>query len=128
MESEIPQKCARCSGTGDVPQLCYCKRSLQQKRLNMSYSRNNKTKLAAAVISIISLVAIALWQLNLFLYYRNSTGHLDMQAGINHLWLALGSAIISILTLFIVFSVLVHYDGDNERHIISRVKSWKISR
>lgn len=94
----------------------------------MSYFRKNQTKLVLAVTGAVSLAVVALWQLNLFLLYRNANGELDMQAGVNHLWWSVGLGLLAAVVTFFVFSVLVHYDKDNERHIFSRARAWKIRR
>jgi uncharacterized membrane protein YdcZ (DUF606 family) len=90
--------------------------------------RSNKTKIASAAAAAISLLLIALWQLNLFLLQSSADGQLDAQAGTNHLWWAVGSGVLASIIVFSVFSVLVHLDGDDEKHIVSKIKTWNIRR
>lgn len=94
----------------------------------MSYFRKNKTKFVLAVTGGVALMAMALWQLNLFLLSRNDHGELDMAAGMSHLWWSLALGGTAAIITFLVFSILVRYDRTNERTILSRSKGWKIGR
>ncbi len=84
--------------------------------MNISKSRTN---VLAAVIGLMSIAAIAIWQFYLFVTFRNAQGLFDAQGGTNHLWWAIGAALIACIGGFFAFSVLVRYDKANEMHITS---------
>lgn len=85
----------------------------------MSKIRKSLTNVLAAVAGVIALAAIAIWQFYLFVTFGNSQGIVDVQGGTNHLWWAIGVGLIACLASFLVFSVFLRYDKDNEMHIIS---------
>lgn len=79
--------------------------------------RKNLTNVLLAVIGVIAIAAVAVWQFYLFVTFKTSHGVLDVQGGATHLWLALGAAFLACLAGFLVFSVFLRYDKDNEMHI-----------
>lgn len=85
----------------------------------MSNISKSLTNVLAAVTGVIALAAVAIWQFYLFVTFRNSQGIVDVQGGTNHLWWAIGVGLIACLASFLVFSVFLRYDKDNEMHITS---------
>lgn len=85
----------------------------------MSYIKKSLTNVLAAVIVVIAIAAIAIWQFYLFVTFRDSQGVVDVQGGTHHLWWAIGAGLIACLASFLVFSVFLRYDKDNEMHITS---------
>ncbi len=81
--------------------------------------RKSPANILAAVIGVTSIAAIAIWQFYLFVTFKNAQGLVDVQGGTQHLWWAIGAALIACLAGFLVFSVFVRYDKDNEIHITS---------
>jgi uncharacterized membrane protein len=84
--------------------------------MNIRKSLNN---VLAAVVGLMSLAVIAIWQFHLFVTFKDSQGFLDAQGGTYHLWWASSAAIAACLAGFFVFSVFVHYDKTNEMHVTS---------
>ena len=82
------------------------------------YIRKSLTNVLLSVLGVIALAAVAVWQFYLFATFRTSHGVLDVQGGSIHLWLAIGAVLASCLAGFLVFSVFLRYDKDNEMHII----------
>ena len=85
----------------------------------MSNIRKSLTNVLAAVAGVIAIATVAVWQFYLFVTFRNSQGIMDVQGGTNHLWWAIGVGLIACLASFLVFSVFLRYDKDNEMHITS---------
>jgi hypothetical protein len=81
--------------------------------------KKSPANVLAAVIGLMSIAAIAIWQFYLFVTFKNTQGFVDVQGGTQHLWWAIGAALIACLAGFLVFSVFVRYDKDNEIHITS---------
>jgi hypothetical protein len=79
--------------------------------------RKSLTNVLAAVVGVIAIAAIAVWQFYLFVTFRTSQGVMDLQGGTIHLWLAIGAAMLACLAGFLVFSVFLRYDKNNELHI-----------
>jgi hypothetical protein len=81
--------------------------------------RKSLTNVLAAVIGVVAIAAIAIWQFYLFVTFKDSLGLVDVQGGTHHLWWAVGAALIACLAGFLMFSVFVRYDEANEMHITS---------
>ena len=81
------------------------------------YIRKSLTNVLSAVLGVIAIAAVAVWQFYLFVTFRTSHGILDAQGGAIHLWLAIGAVFVACLAGFLVFSVFLRYDKDNEMHI-----------
>jgi predicted exporter len=81
--------------------------------------RKSPANVLAAVIGVSLIAAIAIWQFYLFVTFKNTQGLMDVQGGTQHLWWALGAALIACLAGFLVCSAFVSYDKDNEIHITS---------
>jgi Kef-type K+ transport system membrane component KefB len=81
--------------------------------------KKSPTNVLAAVVGVMSIAAIAVWQFYLFVTFKNTQGIVDVQGGTQHLWWAIGAALIACLAGFLLFSVFVRYDKDNEIHITS---------
>jgi hypothetical protein len=81
------------------------------------YIRKSLTNVLGAVIGVIAVAAVAVWQFFLFVTFKSSHGVVDVQGGTIHLWLAIGAALIACLAGFLVFSVFLRYDKSNELHI-----------
>jgi hypothetical protein len=79
--------------------------------------RKSLTNVLLAVTGVTALAAVAVWQFYLFVNFRTSQGVLDVQGGSVHLWLAIGAVFAACLAGFLVFSVFLRYDKDNEMHI-----------
>ena len=85
----------------------------------MSYVRKNSRKVFGSIAGILGVAAIGLWQFYRFATFTNEQGVLDLQGGRGHLWWAIAMAVLACTAAFIVFSVLMRQDTDDELHITS---------
>jgi amino acid permease len=85
----------------------------------MSYARKNMKNLVGSIIGVILLSAIAVWQFYQFVAFKNPNGITDSQGGIGHLWWAIAMAIFAFGAAFLVFSVFLRHDIEDELHITS---------
>lgn len=83
------------------------------------YIRKSLTNVLSAVLGVIALAAVAVWQFYLSATFRTSHGVLDVHGGAIHLWLATCAVLAACLAGFLVFSVFLRYDKGNEMHIIA---------
>ena len=60
------------------------------------------TDILDIIIGVIACV-VAIWQLILFVTFKDAAGRSDMMAGINHLWLAIIAAIVAVACVVVYF-------------------------
>jgi uncharacterized membrane protein len=75
--------------------------------------RKSATSVLTAVIGVIALVMLAIWQFYLFVVFKGSSGVANAPGGTLHLWLAIGITLIACISFF-VFSVFLRHDWDDE--------------
>lgn len=56
----------------------------------------------SVLVGIVAL-AVALWQFYVFVIYRNPQGAYDVEGGTQHLWTAIGAAVIAFICGLIFF-------------------------
>ena len=81
--------------------------------------KKSLTNILAAVVGVLALAAMAVWQFYLFVTFKDSQGLVAAPGGTHHLWWALGAALSACLAGLLMFSVFVRYDETNEMHITS---------
>ena len=79
----------------------------------MSYAKKNLKNVAGSIVGVIVVAAIAVWQFYLFVTFK------DLQGGTSHLWWAIAMAVLACTSAFLVFSVFVRHDTDDDLHITS---------
>jgi hypothetical protein len=79
-----------------------------------------RKSLLPALIAVISLAAVAVWQFYAFVTFKDETGLVDVQGGRLHLWVAVGLGLIACIATFLILSVLVRHDRSDEMHITSQ--------
>ena len=79
----------------------------------MSYARKNMKNVAGSIVGVIAVAAIAVWQFYLFVTFKSVEG------GSGHLWFAIAMAVLACGAAFLVFSVFVRHDSDDDLHITS---------
>jgi hypothetical protein len=84
----------------------------------MSRKKSRKTFLSALII-VMSIAVIAVWQFYMFVTFKNPNGIVDVQGGIQHLWWAIGIGLLACTAAFLFFSVFLRYDRNDEMHITS---------
>lgn len=85
----------------------------------MSYARKNFKNMLGAIVGVIVVSAIAVWQFYLFVTFQSAAGVPDGQGGTGHLWWAIIMALLACAAAFLVFSVFVRHDTDDDLHITS---------
>lgn len=79
----------------------------------MSYARKNMKNIAGSILGVIALAAIAVWQFYLFVTFENAQG------GTGHLVWAIAMTVLAFGVAFLVFSVFLRHDTDDDLHITS---------
>ena len=79
----------------------------------MSYAKKNLKNVVGSIIGVIVVSAIAVWQFYAFVTFK------DVEGGTSHLWWAIAMSILAFGSAFLVFSVFVRHDSDDELHITS---------
>lgn len=79
----------------------------------MSYASKNIKNVTASIIGVGVVAAIAIWQFYMFVTFKNLDG------GNGHLWLAIAMAFLACVAAFLVLSVFVRHDTDDDLHITS---------
>jgi Kef-type K+ transport system membrane component KefB len=86
----------------------------------MSYARKNIKNVTGSILGVIVVAGIALWQFYLFVTFKSPQG------GSGHLWWALAMAVLACGAAFLVFSVFIRHDTDDDLHITSTGRSTSI--
>ena len=79
----------------------------------MSYAKKNIKNVTGSIVGVVVVAAIAVWQFYLFVTLEGA------KAGTSHLWWAIAMAVLACIAGFLVFSVFVHHDTDDDLHITS---------
>lgn len=79
----------------------------------MSYARKNLKNVMGSIVGVIAVGAIAVWQFYLFVTFKS------VQSGTSHLWWAIAMAVLACGAAFLVLSVFVRHDTDDDLHITS---------
>jgi succinate dehydrogenase hydrophobic anchor subunit len=79
----------------------------------MSYAKKNIKNVTGAIAAVIVVAAIAICQFYLFVTYESVEG------GTAHLWWAIAMSVLACGAAFLVLSVFVRHDTDDDLHITS---------
>ena len=79
----------------------------------MSYARKNLKNVTGSIAGVIVVAAISIWQFYLFVTFNG------LQGGTSHLWWAIAMAVLACTSAFLVFSIFVRHDTDDDLHITS---------
>ena len=82
----------------------------------MSYDGKSLTSTVLIVIGIV-WAAVAVWQFYLFVVFRDAHGAFDVQGGGQHLWYAIGAAVLTCVCL--CFGIFRRINQTEEFHITS---------
>ena len=85
----------------------------------MAYIKKSLTNVLSAVVVVMALVAVAVWQFYLFISFKNALGGAGMLGGTHHLWLGFGAALIAFIAGLFLFSVLVRNKRKDDLNIAS---------
>ncbi len=86
----------------------------------MSYARKNIKNVTGSIVGVVVVAAIAVWQFYLFVTFKGAQG------GSSHLWWAMAMAVLACGAAFLVFSVFLRHDTDDDLHITSTGRSTVI--
>jgi hypothetical protein len=84
----------------------------------MSHRKSRKNILSGG-IGVMFITAVAVWQFYQFVTFQNADGIGDLQGGKHHLWWAIGLGLFAFIVAFLLFSVFLRYDRNDEMHITS---------
>jgi hypothetical protein len=79
----------------------------------MSYARKNMKNVTGSIVGVVAVAALSIWQFYLFVTANNVPG------GTSHLWWAIVMAVLACSAAFLVLSVFVRHDTDDDLHITS---------
>jgi hypothetical protein len=85
----------------------------------MSNIKKSGMNILAMAVGVIALGAVAVWQFYSFATFKDSQGVVDVQGGGHHFWWGLVAALLACVIGFVVFSVFLRYDKEDELHITS---------
>ena len=77
----------------------------------MSYARKNIKNVTGSIAAVIVVAAIAIWQFYQFVTFSGVEG------GSSHLWWAIAMGALACGAAFLVFSVFLRHDTDDDLHI-----------
>jgi hypothetical protein len=86
----------------------------------MNDFRKNSTKMIGAILGIMALAVLAVWQFYLFVTFKDQNGAIATQGGTSHLWWAIGMALLSCVASFVVFSAGAQHHREDDLHVISQ--------
>jgi hypothetical protein len=74
----------------------------------------------SALIGVMSLATVAVWQFYMFVTFKDKMGLVDVQGGRQHLWAAVAFALVACIAAFLFLSVFLRRDRSDEIHITSQ--------
>jgi CDP-diglyceride synthetase len=83
----------------------------------MSYATKNLKNVVASIAGLIVVAAIAIWQFYSYATFKDAHGILNVEGGTVHLLLAIAMAVFACFMGFLVFSVFLRHDADDDLHI-----------
>lgn len=104
---------------GTVAGACSLHIQFSEESEGRLFQRNSNASLVIAVIGLVMLAAISVWQFYVFAVFKGANGIVDLQGGAIHFGLAIGAALLACVIGFFVFSRRLRYDRQNELHITS---------
>jgi hypothetical protein len=90
---------------------------IELEEVTMSYARKNLTNVVGSIFVMILLIGIAIWQFYRFVSFRDVGGLSNLQGGVMHLVWSIGMTAFACFIGFLVFSVFLRHDTDDELHI-----------
>ena len=81
----------------------------------MSYATKNLKNVMASIAGLVVVAAIGVWQFYEYVTFKDATGSVD--GGGMHLLLAIVMAVFACFIGFLVFSIFLRHDTDDDLHI-----------
>jgi len=92
----------------------------------MSYVKKNMKNLWGSILGVVFVAAIAVWQFYEFAIFKNGNGVADVGGGASHLWWAIAMTLLACAVAFLVFSVFLRHDVEDELHITAAPRANRI--
>jgi hypothetical protein len=86
----------------------------------MSYARKNMKNVTGSIAAVVVVAALAVRQFYQFVTFSGARGETS------HLWWAISLAVLACTTSFLVFSVFLRHDTDDDLHITSTPRATRI--
>ena len=83
----------------------------------MSYATKNLKNVMASIIGLVLVAAIGIWQFYAYVTFKDASGLANTDGGGMHLLLAIVMAVFACFIGFLVFSVFLRHDTDDDLHI-----------
>jgi hypothetical protein len=91
----------------------------------MSYASRNQKNVVGSILGVLVVAAIAIWQFYLFATFDGGDKATAGQ-GTGHLWWAIALAVLASGSAFLVFSVFLRHDAEDDLHITSAPRGQRI--
>lgn len=83
----------------------------------MSYATRNVKNVMGSIAGLIVVGAIGIWQFYAYVTFKDANGILNAEGGTIHLGLAIAMAVFACLIGFLLFSIFLRHDSDDDLHI-----------
>jgi CDP-diglyceride synthetase len=83
----------------------------------MSYAKKNSKNVMASITGLVVVAAIGIWQFYAYVTFKDVNGLANADGGGMHLLLAIVMAVFACFIGFLVFSVFLRHDTDDDLHI-----------
>jgi hypothetical protein len=83
----------------------------------MSYATKNLKNVVGSIAGLIVVGAIGVWQFYAYVTFKDPNGIINAEGGTIHLLLAIVMAVFACLMGFLVFSIFLRHDTDDDLHI-----------
>lgn len=83
----------------------------------MSYATRNFKNVMASIAGLVVVAAIGVWQFYAYVMFKDASGVANADGGGMHLLLAIVMAVFACFIGFLVFSVFLRHDSDDDLHI-----------
>lgn len=83
----------------------------------MSYATKNLKNVVGSIAGLIVVAAIGIWQFYAYVTFADARGPLPADGGGMHLLLAIVMAVFACFIGFLVFSIFLRHDSDDDLHI-----------
>ena len=83
----------------------------------MSYATKNLKNVLGSIAGLILVSAIGVWQFYAYVEFKDAAGPQNADGGGMHLLLAIVMAVFACFIGFLVFSVFLRHDSDDDLHI-----------
>lgn len=92
----------------------------------MSYAKKNLKNVIGSLVLMAAVAVISMWQFYVYATFKDAAGRVA-EGGTSHLVWSIVSATIACAIGFLVFSVFLRHDTDDELHITSPPRSRKLA-